>query len=148
MLWAYLICDLLSFIKVGKSSVVISSNVFLTWFFLFLTFGIPVTCCYCYSVSIMSNSLRPHGPQHTRLPCPSLSPRFCSDSCPLSHWCYLTISSPAALVSFCLRSFPASGSFPMSWFFASGGQSIRASASVLPVNIQGWFPSGLTDLIS
>ena len=96
----------------------------------------------------MSNSLRIHGPQHIRLPCPSLSPRLHSDSCPLSQWCYLIISSSAALVSFCLRSFPASGSFPVSWFFASGGQSIRASASVLLMNIQGWFPSGLTDLIS
>ena len=96
----------------------------------------------------MSNSLRPHGPQYTRFPCPSLSPRLSSDSCPLSQWCYLTISSSAALVSFCLWSFPASGSFPVSWFFASGGQSIRDSASVLPMNIQGWFPSGLTDLIS
>ena len=96
----------------------------------------------------MSNSLRPHGPQYTRFPCPSLSPRLSSDSCLLSQWCYLTISSSAALVSFCLWSFPASGSFPVSWFFASGGQSIRDSASVLPMNIQGWFPSGLTDLIS
>ena len=90
----------------------------------------------------------PHGLQHTRLPCPSLSPRVCSDSS--SQWCYLTISSSATLFSFCLHSFPASGSFPMSWLFASGGQSIGASASVvvLLMNIQGWFSLGLTGLIS
>ena len=78
--------------------------------------------------------------------CPSLSPRVCSDSCPLSRWCYLTISSSAAPF-FCLQSFPSSGSFPVSWLFRSSGQSIggaSALASVLPVNIQGWFPLGLT----
>ena len=98
----------------------------------------------------MSNSLWPHGLQQGRLPCPLLSPRAYSDSCPLSWWCYLTISSSAVLFSFCLQSFPASESFPMSQFFTSGGQSIRASASasVLPVNIQGLFPLGLTGLIS
>ena len=87
--------------------------------------------------------------QHARFLCPSLSPRVCSNSCPLSQRSYLTISSSAAHF-FCLQSFPASGSFPMSQFFASGGQSIRnsASASVFPMNIQGWFPLGLTALIS
>ena len=76
-----------------------------------------------------------------RLPCPSLSPRVCSNSCPLGSWCYLTISSSATPFSSCLQSFPASGSFPMSQLFASGGQSTgaSASASVLPMNIQGWF---------
>ena len=84
------------------------------------------------------------------LPCPSLSPRVCSDPCPLSQWCYPTISSSATSLFFCLRSFPASGSFPISWFFTSGGQSIEASASasVLPMNIQDSFPLGLTGLIS
>ena len=82
------------------------------------------------------------------LPCPSLSPEVCSNSCPLSQCCYLTISSSAALFSSCLQSFPASGSFPMSWLFTSGGQSIGASASVLPMNIQDWSPFGLTSLIS
>ena len=77
-------------------------------------------------------------------PCPSLSPGVCLDLCPLSAWCYLTISSSSAPLSFCLQSFPASGSFPMSWLFKSGGQSIGASASVLPINIQSWFPLGLT----
>ena len=98
----------------------------------------------------MSDSLWPHGLQHTRLLCPSLSPRVCSNSCPLCQWCYPTISSSAARFSFPLQSFPASGSFPMSRLFASGGQSIgaSASASVLPMNIQGWFSLGLTGLIS
>ena len=82
-------------------------------------------------------TLRPHGLQHTRLPCPSLSPGVCSDSCPLSWWRYLTISSSVAPFSSCLQSFPGSGSFPMSQFFTSGGQSIGASAPVLPMNISG-----------
>ena len=88
----------------------------------------------------------PHGLQHARLPCPSLSPRVCSNSCPLSWWCHPTVSS----FSSCSQSFPASGSSPMSQLFASGSQSTgaSASASVLPVNIQGWFPLGLTGLIS
>ena len=77
----------------------------------------------------MSDSLRPHGLQHARLIYPSPSPRICSDSCPLSWWCYLTISSSAVLFFFCLRSFPESRSFPMSQLFTSGGQSIGVSAS-------------------
>ena len=93
----------------------------------------------------MSDSLRPHGLQHTRPLCPSLSPRVCSDSFPLGQWCCLTISSPATPFSFCIQSFPASGSFPMSQLFTSDP---RASAWVLPMNIQGWFSSGLTGLIS
>ena len=98
----------------------------------------------------MSISLWPHGLQHARLPCLSLLHGVCSDSCPLSWWCYLTISSSATFFSFCFQSFPASGSFPMSQLFTSGGQSIgtSASASVLPMNIQHWFPLGLTGLIS
>ena len=97
----------------------------------------------------MSNSLWPHGLQHTRLLCPSPSPRACSNSYPLSWWCHPTISSSSALFTW-LQSSPASGSFLMSQFFASGGQSTGASASaaVLPMNIQGWFPLGLTGLIS
>ena len=97
----------------------------------------------------MSDSLWPRGLQHTRLPCPSLSPRVCSNSCPSSQWYYLTISSFAALF-FCFQSSPASESFPMSQFFTLGGQSIGASAlaSVLAVNVQGWFPLGWTGLIS
>ena len=93
----------------------------------------------------MSSSLWPRGLWHTRLPCPSLSLKVCRNSCPLSQWCHPTISSSVIPFS-CLQSFPASGSFPMSQLFASGGQSIgaSASASVLPMNIQGWFPLGLT----
>ena len=80
-----------------------------------------------------------------RLPCPSPSPRVCSNSCPLSPWYHPTISSSVAPFSSCLWSFPASGSFPMSWLFATSGQSIGASGSVFPVNIQDWFPLGLID---
>ena len=89
-----------------------------------------------------------HAQQHARLFCAPLSSRVCSISCSLSQWCYLTVSSSVTLFSFCLRSFPASGSFPMSQLFTSGGQSIGISASVHPMNIQGWFPLGLTGLIS
>ena len=97
----------------------------------------------------MSNSLWPHGGlQHTRVPCPLPSPRACSNSCPLSLWYHPTISSSVVPFSSCLQSFPASGSFLMSRLFTSGGQSIGASASVLPMNIQDWFPLGLTGLIS
>ena len=104
-----------------------------------------------FSHSVVSESLRPHGLQQgCRLPCSSPSPRVCSNWCPLSRWCHPTISSSVAPFYCCLQSFPASRSFPMSWLFASGGQSIgaSASASVLPVNIQSWFPLGLTGLIS
>ena len=96
----------------------------------------------------MSDSFRPHGLQHTRLPCPSLPPCVCSNSCPLSHWCHPITSSFVTPFS-CLQSFPASGSLPMSWLFTSGGPGIGdlASASVLPRNIKVWFPLGLTDLI-
>ena len=96
----------------------------------------------------MSDSLQPHGLQHARLPCPSPSPVVCSNSCPWSLWCHPTISSSVIPFSSCLQSFPASGSFPTSRFFASGGQSIGASASALVLPIQGWFPLGLTGLIS
>ena len=103
-----------------------------------------------FSCSVVSDSLRPYGLQHTRLPCPSPTPRACSNSCPSSRWCHPTISSSVVPFSFCLQPFPASGSFPMSQFFASGGQRFGASASawVLPINIQDWFPLGLTGLIS
>ena len=97
----------------------------------------------------MSDSLQPHGLQHARLPCPSPTPRVYSNSCPLSPWCHPTSSSSVVSFSSCLQSFSASGFFPVSQFFASGGQSIgvSTSASVLPVNIQDWFPLGLTGLI-
>ena len=79
---------------------------------------------------------------------PSLFPRVCSNSCPLSWWCHPMIWSSVIPFSSCSQSFPASGSLPMSWLFVSGGQSIGTSASALPMNIQGWLPLGLTDLIS
>ena len=103
-----------------------------------------------FSHSVMSNSLWPQGPQHARSPCPSPTPRACSNSCPSSWWCYPTISSSVIPFSSCLQSFPASGSFQMNQFFPSGGQSIEvsASASVLPMNIQDRFPLELTNLIS
>ena len=102
-----------------------------------------------FSHSVVSDSLRPHGLQHARLLCPSPSPRACSNPCPLSWWYHPTISSSVIPFSSCLQSFPASGPFLMSWLFASGGQSIGASlsASVLAMNIQGWFPLGLTGWI-
>ena len=98
----------------------------------------------------MSDSLRPRGQQHARLPCPSPTPGAYSNSCPLSRWCHPTISSSVVPFSSCLQSFPASGSFPMSRFFESAGRRIGAlaSASVLPMNIQDWFPLGMTGLIS
>ena len=101
----------------------------------------------------MSNSLQPHGLQHTSLACPSSAPEPCSNSCPSSRWCHPTISSSVVPFSSCLQSSPASGFcffFPMSQFFASGSQIIGASvsASVLPMNSQDWFPLGLTGLIS
>ena len=101
-----------------------------------------------FSCSVTSNSLWPHGLQHARIPCPSLSPRVCPNSCPLSWWGHPTISSSASLFSSCLQSFPASRSVPVSRLFTSGGQNIGTSASILPVNLQGWFPLGLTALIS
>ena len=103
-----------------------------------------------FSLSVVSNSLRPQGLQHARLPCPSLTPGAYSNSCPKSRWCHPTISSSVIPFSSCLQSFAASGSFRMSQFFASGGQSIgiSASASVLPMNIQDWFPLGWTSWIS
>ena len=102
-----------------------------------------------FSCSVRSNSLLSHELQHTRLPCPSPTPRACSNSCPSSWWCHPTISSSVVPFSSRLQSFPASGSFPVSEFFASDGQriGISASASVLPVNIQDWFPWGLSGWI-
>ena len=100
--------------------------------------------------SVVSNSLRSHGLQHARLPYPSPTPGACSSSCPSSRWCHPTISSSVVLFSSRLQSFPASGSFPMSQFFSSGGHSFGASllASVLPMKIQDLFPLGLTGCIS
>ena len=103
-----------------------------------------------FSRSVVSDSLQPHGLQHVRPPCPSPTPRACSNSCPSTWWCHPTISSSVIPFSSYLQSFQASGSFPMSQFFASGGQSsgVSASASVFLMNIQDWFSLGLTGLIS
>ena len=122
--------------------VLLSQNPLIDWIVLNIVYLL-------FSCSVMSNSLWPHGLQHARLPCSSLSPRVCSNSCPLSQWCHPTISSSVIPFSH-LQSFTASGSFPMNQFFASGGQRIKTStsASVLPTNIQCCFPLGLTGLIS
>ena len=103
-----------------------------------------------FSHSVMSDSLWPHGLQHARLPSPSPTPRAYSNSCPLNQWLHPIISSSVIPFSSCLQSFSTSGSFEMSQLFASGGQSIgvSASASVLPMNIQDWFPLGFTGWIS
>ena len=100
-----------------------------------------------FSCSVMSDSLWPHGLQHARFPCPSATPGAYSNSCPLSRQCHPTISSSVVPFSSCLQSFPASGPFPVSQLFASGDQSIGASApaSVLPMNTQDWSPLGPTD---
>ena len=101
-----------------------------------------------FTRSVVSDSLWPHGLQPAKLPCPSPTPGAYSNSCPLSWWCHPTISSSVVPFSSPLLSFPASGSCAMSRLFASDSQSIGASASVLPVNIQGWFPLGGTGWIS
>ena len=108
-----------------------------------------VSACFL-GHSVLSDSLQPHELWHSRLPCPSPTPRACSKWCPLSHSCHPPNSSSVVPFSSCLQSFPASGSFPMSRFFTTGDQSIgaSASASVLLMNIQDWFPLGLTGLIS
>ena len=105
---------------------------------------------YQFSHSVVSNSLQPHGLQYPRPPCPLPTPGACSNSCPSSQWWHPTISSSVVPFSSCLQSCPASGSFQMSQFLASGGQSIGVSASapVLPMNILDWFPLGWTSWIS
>ena len=111
--------------------------------------AICINCSVQFSRSVAFNSLQPHGLQHARLPCPSPTLGTFSNLCPLSQWYHPTISSSVIPFSSCLQSFPASGSFQMSQFFTSGGQSIGASAStsVPLMNIQDWFPLGLTGLI-
>ena len=122
-------------------------------YFIIILFTVIILHCLFldqFSCSVMSDSLQPHRLQHVRPPCPSPIPTACSNSCPLSWWCHPTISSSVIPFSSCLRSFPSSGSFHMSQFFTSGGQSIgaSASASVLPTMIQDWLSLGLTGLIS
>ena len=101
-----------------------------------------------FSHSVVSDSLWPHELQHASPPCPSPTPRAYPNSCPLNRWCHPTIPSSVVPFSSCPQSFPSSGSFQMSQLFTSGGQSIGVSASVLPMNIQNWFPLGWTGWIS
>ena len=114
------------------------------------SFHLLTSKCLVSTVSSVTQSLWPHRLQHTRLPCPSPTPRACSNSRSSSRWCHPAISSSVILFSSCLQSFPASESFLVSQFFTSGGQSIEApaSASVLPMTIQDWFPLGLIGFIS
>ena len=111
---------------------------------------LPSLCSVQFSLSVVSDSLWPHGLQHARSPCPSPTLGVYSNSRLSSQWCHPTIPSSVVPFSSCPQSFPASGSFPVSQLFTSGGQSIRvsASASVLPMNIQDWFPLGWTGWIS
>ena len=110
----------------------------------------PLKVSVQFSHSVVSDHLRPHGLQHARPLCPSPTPGVHINPCQLSRWCHPTISSSVVPFSSCLQSFPASGSFPVSQFFTSGGQStgVSASTSVLPMNIQDWFPLGWTGWIS
>ena len=119
------------------------------WWECKLAWSLRKTVSVQFSHSVVSDSLWPHGPQHARPPSPSSTPRVYSNSCPLKQWCHPAISS-SVVSSSCPQSFPASGSFPMSQLFTSGGQSIgiSASASVLPVNTQDWSPLGWTSWIS
>ena len=123
---------------------------FLRNFYFFFFFWETCMLSLLFSCSVVSDSLQPHGLQHTMLLCLPLSSRVCSNSCPLSRWCHTTISSSFAPFSPYLQSFPKSESFPMNQLFASGGQSFGASASVsvLQMNVQSWLPLGLTGLIS
>ena len=116
----------------------------------FLIKGVVTKVSVQFSHSVVSDSLQSHGLQHARLPCPSPTPGACSNSCPLSQWCHPTISSSVIPFSSCLQSFPESKTFSISQFFTSGVQSIgaSASASLLPMNIQDWFPLRLTGWIS
>ena len=111
---------------------------------IYLAFGVNTKYCNQFSRSVVSDSLWPHGLQHSRILCPSPTPGACSNSCASSWWCHPTISSSVIPFSSCLQPFPVSGTFPMSQLFASDGQGIGASASVLPMNIQDWFPLGWT----
>ena len=137
------------FISLSLISIHVVASGRISFFFLWVS-NIPLHLSLLFSHSVMFDFLWLHGLQHTRPPCPSASPRVFSNSCALSWWCHPTISSSVVPFSSYLQSFPASGSFPVRWLFALGGQSFGASvsASVLPMNIQDWFPLGLTGLIS
>ena len=155
MVWGYIIISLLTWLNWFETQHLLCNKMFVMYF---VAVTLHVRCdkyirtlaSKFSSVTQSCLTLWPHGLQHARLPCPSPTPRACSDSCLSSRWCHPTISSSVVPFSSCLQSFPASRSFPMSQFFTSGGQSIgvSASASVLPVNIQDWFPLRLTGWIS
>ena len=132
-----------SFPLFSSRSFIVSGLIFRTLIFVYSVRSVQ------FSHLVVSGSLWPHGLQHTRLPCPSPTPGVYSNSHPSNWWCHPTILSSVVPFS-CLQSFPASGSFRMSQFFTLGGQSIgaSASASVLPINTQDWFPSGWADWIS
>ena len=117
--------------------------------FIYVLAVLPSFSSVQFSHSVVSDSLWPHGLQHVRPPCSSPTPGTCSNSCPFSRWCHPTISSSVVPFSSHLQSFSTSGSFQMSHFFVSSGQiiGVSASASVFPMNIQDWFPLGLTGLI-
>ena len=145
--WGGLLCRPKSLIRVSRD------QSFSFWYREEDTFSngnVSWKCKVQFRCSVMSNSLWPCGLQHTRLPCPSPTPRVYSNSCPFSQWYHSRILSSAVPFSSRLQSFPTSGSFQMSWFFGWSGQSIgvSSSASVLPMNIQDWFPLGWTGWIS
>ena len=140
-------------LQLGCSSKVAAENIFGDNF----VYKLGKICCYqptlpiyllVFSHPVMSDSLQSHGLQHTRPPCPSPSPEVCPSSCPLHWWCHPAISSSDAVFSFCPQSFPASGTFPVSCPLTSDVQNTGASASVIPVNIQGCSPLRLNSLIS
>ena len=141
--WQYIKLELFNLAKGWLPSV-------LLWKFPRLILGLSTVCSVQFSRSVVSNSLRPHGLQHARPPCPSPTPGVHSNPCPLCWWCHPTISSSVVPFCSCPQSFPASGSFPMSQLFTSGGQSIgvSVSTSVLLMNTQDWSPLGWTDWIS
>ena len=143
-MWSQFLCPLSFLIKMAKSQVWLNPTLHL------LCTSIIKFSSVQFSRSVMSNSLWPHELQHAGPTCPSPTPGVYPNSCPLSQWCHLTISSSVIPFSSCLQSFPASGSFQMTQLFASGGQSIgvSASTSVLQMNTQDWSPLGWTGWIS
>ena len=143
-MWSQFLCPLSFLIKMAKPQVWLNPTLHR------LCTSIIKFSSVQFSRSVMSNSLRPHELQHAGPTCPSPTPRVYPNSCPLSQWCHLTISSSVIPFSSCLQSFPASGSFQMTQLFASGGQSIgvSASTSVLQMNTQDWSPLGWTGWIS
>ena len=148
MLAVYFTCGNISFRVTLSINLTLSSN--LPMSIILFSMSVSTFSSVQFSLSVVFDSLWPHGLQHARPPCPSPTLGVYSNSCPLCQKCHPTISSSVIPFSFCLQSFPASGYFQMSQLFASGGHSVgvSAAASVLPVNIQDWFPLGWTGCIS